>query len=438
MDNKKFGELLDAANAALFTEDIQEEASALVVKISESVDPETVITELYAYSQSVASMTLTKLLQAMFTQEEMDEMIESYANSATSNLAENGATWIENINGAGAVTENRMGQMLKNTLKARGSFERIVDFHADLLQLGLLNFNLVTLAVVDEDQGKDVEEANWMIEATFSTANAESTEVLRESIISLHADLDSFELTYLKDDEVGNFNLDELDDDLEFISSAEPVDPYELARMANAFLDNGDLQMAQDLHFTIAGLQIHNWLFTLAFCSKRIGKWDDSLHLIQVAANAGSVDALVTLGFLAEEAGEYPEAQRWYQYAAQAGDAQANQNLAMCINDIIFSFCIPSGEWAVIDSLAQKAVAVDAPDQTTNALSNWGIAKYVQGDSETAKTLFFQALDRADKFAEAEASFYLSKIFEQQGDLKQAKQFRNRCISAGGYEPTYN
>jgi hypothetical protein len=77
------------------------------------------------------------------------------------------------------------------------------------------------------------------------------------------------------------------------------------------------------------------------------------------------------------------------------------------------------------------------PNQSTNALSNWAISKYVAGDFGSAKDLFLQALERSDQYAEREASFYLSKIFQREGNRKLSRFYEKRCRKAGGYEATY-
>jgi hypothetical protein len=48
-----------------------------------------------------------------------------------------------------------------------------------------------------------------------------------------------------------------------------------------------------------------------------------------------------------------------------------------------------------------------------------------------------EALERADKFAEDEASFYLSLIYGKEGDETKSEMYRKRCDDAGGYTPTF-
>jgi tetratricopeptide (TPR) repeat protein len=70
-------------------------------------------------------------------------------------------------------------------------------------------------------------------------------------------------------------------------------------------------------------------------------------------------------------------------------------------------------------------------------MSNWGISFFLRGKFDSAIAAFQSAIDREDKFCEDEASFYLSKIYEKQGDLVKSEEYRKRCEAAGGYEPTF-
>lgn len=107
------------------------------------------------------------------------------------------------------------------------------------------------------------------------------------------------------------------------------------------------------------------------------------------------------------------------------------------INDAIFSHFLPEEEWGGIDWYAQRSLEMDILGETTNSLSNWGISKYLQGDFDYAIKLFESALSRDDKFAEDEASFYLSLIYKKMGIMDKSEEYRIRCDAAGGYEPTY-
>jgi hypothetical protein len=114
----------------------------------------------------------------------------------------------------------------------------------------------------------------------------------------------------------------------------------------------------------------------------------------------------------------------------------AGANVPMVINTFVFRKLIPSKEWFMIDRLLDASVRMDVLNESTNSLSNWGIAKYKQGLLDEAIEKFELALGRPDNFAEAEASFYLSQIWQEKGDLEKSKIFLNRCSAAGGYQPS--
>ena len=95
MDNKQFSKVIENATDAIYTNEIQDEASALVATIAEGVDLQTIIKELYEYSQSVSAMTLTKILHTMYTNEEVNEMIETHTDSMADDLVSEIADYLE-------------------------------------------------------------------------------------------------------------------------------------------------------------------------------------------------------------------------------------------------------------------------------------------------------------------------------------------------------
>jgi tetratricopeptide (TPR) repeat protein len=109
--------------------------------------------------------------------------------------------------------------------------------------------------------------------------------------------------------------------------------------------------------------------------------------------------------------------------------------VANCINSFVFSHLIDTEFHYMIDRLLESAYLMDVGSESTNALSNWGIAYYKRGEFELAKAKFLLALEREDKYSEAEASWWLTKIFEMEGNTKKAKVYRDRCQIAGGYNP---
>jgi hypothetical protein len=105
------------------------------------------------------------------------------------------------------------------------------------------------------------------------------------------------------------------------------------------------------------------------------------------------------------------------------------------INSLVYGTLIPEQEWFTIDRLLDASVRMDVKDESTNSLSNWGIAKFKEGLVYEAIEKFELALARPDKYAEDEASYWLAEIWGQQGDSAKAEAFRERCKAAGGYEP---
>jgi len=95
MDNSQFSKVIENATLAIHTDEIQDEASALVATIAEGVDLQTIIKELYEYSQSVSAMTLTKILHTMYTNEEVNQMIEAHTASMANELVSEIADYLE-------------------------------------------------------------------------------------------------------------------------------------------------------------------------------------------------------------------------------------------------------------------------------------------------------------------------------------------------------
>jgi hypothetical protein len=129
--------------------------------------------------------------------------------------------------------------------------------------------------------------------------------------------------------------------------------------------------------------------------------------------------------------------QRASIYAWIADEGIGNVEVASSINEGIFQSFIPNQNWNAVEFYAPIALQMNVKDQSTKSMSNWGIAFYLQEKIELAITAFEIVLEREDKFAENEACFYLSKIFEKQGDLTKSDHYRERCEAAGGYEPTH-
>jgi hypothetical protein len=111
---------------------------------------------------------------------------------------------------------------------------------------------------------------------------------------------------------------------------------------------------------------------------------------------------------------------------------------AVCgINALVFNHLrnIEGDKWFCYEFL-DSAVRLDMLNESTNALSIWGIIKFENGELAEAKQKFEAALDRQDRYAEAEASHYLSLIFAQENNLELSERFKQRCQAAGGYKPS--
>jgi glutamyl-tRNA reductase len=95
MDNSQFSKIIENATLAIHTDEIQDEASALIATIAEGVDLQTIIRELYEYSQSVSAMTLTKVLHALYTPQEIDGMMEAHTDSMANELVSEISDYLE-------------------------------------------------------------------------------------------------------------------------------------------------------------------------------------------------------------------------------------------------------------------------------------------------------------------------------------------------------
>ena len=103
-------------------------------------------------------------------------------------------------------------------------------------------------------------------------------------------------------------------------------------------------------------------------------------------------------------------------------------------NTYIFSTLIPQHKFDEVAQYVAHAKKLDVENQTTNAIGNGAIALYFLGKTEEAISEFKLALDRKDKFSEAEASWWLKEIYEKIGDKESAEKYGARCKKAGGYK----
>ncbi|SCX03441.1 hypothetical protein [Candidatus Aquiluna sp. UB-MaderosW2red] len=109
------------------------------------------------------------------------------------------------------------------------------------------------------------------------------------------------------------------------------------------------------------------------------------------------------------------------------------------INTYIYRFLIPELSQnpeliREIEYFAHQAVDQRMLNQSTNALSNLGVAYYILGELDSSSKAFTSALAREDKFSDREASFFMSLIEKGRGNLELSKSFQERCVLAGGYQ----
>jgi hypothetical protein len=109
------------------------------------------------------------------------------------------------------------------------------------------------------------------------------------------------------------------------------------------------------------------------------------------------------------------------------------------INTMIYGFMLPNLKdqphgISEVEFFSGQNIEQGMVDQSTNAIANLGIAYFLVGDLDRSEETLLEALERRDKFAEAEASAILNLVYEAKGDQVQAEVFRKRAEAAGGYE----
>ena len=115
-------------------------------------------------------------------------------------------------------------------------------------------------------------------------------------------------------------------------------------------------------------------------------------------------------------------------------------SLVRGINSLIYAHLIPELEQnpdliSEIEYFANQAAAQLMEGQSTNAISNLGIAYFKLRDFDASSNAFLTALNKPDRFAEAEASYFMALIENERGNLELARNYEERCKLAGGYEP---
>ncbi len=197
----------------------------------------------------------------------------------------------------------------------------------------------------------------------------------------------------------------------------------------SSFLDDGFLNYIEDGTFDATVLSAS------CFSQSQVeGSWGDGYSRWIPASRIGvflhNFNTHAQNAFALRDEGNYAEAQDWFQAICLDG---AGMFLPNSINSYVFGWLIPEKQWGLIDRLLDVAWRLNYGRESFNALSNWGIAKYLQGLPDEAIEKFEAALADPDGHTEAEACHYLAKIYTERGDLAKAAEYEQRCAAAGGY-----
>lgn len=167
-------------------------------------------------------------------------------------------------------------------------------------------------------------------------------------------------------------------------------------------------------------------MYELAVHHLKMKNFADADVWLRKAADLGDPKAMSLLGHLLSKIGNLQEAIFWWHKAADLGDTSA-------ANSYISQKLFAEARWEEVEHYAMIAYKADVFLESTNALSQSAIALFLKGEDDNAIVRFKLALARDDKFAEAEASWWLAKIYEKRGDQDNEVLFRNRCEEVGGY-----
>lgn len=110
------------------------------------------------------------------------------------------------------------------------------------------------------------------------------------------------------------------------------------------------------------------------------------------------------------------------------------------INTFLYLHLLPELEQnpdliSEIEYFANQAADQLMEGQSTNAISNLGIAYFKLEDFDSSSNAFLTALSKPDRFAEAEASYFMALIEKERGNQDLSQSYEERCRLAGGYEP---
>lgn len=165
-------------------------------------------------------------------------------------------------------------------------------------------------------------------------------------------------------------------------------------------------------------------------------QWIPNTHIGDITSRTQEIYSEV-LALKDEDKDDQAKALERLNYLANDG---AGPYLIHGINSLIYSFMLPNLKdqpqaISEVEYFAGQNIEQRMMNQTTNAMANLGIAYFLVGDLDRSEETLLLALEQKDEFAEAEASFFLSLIYESKNDQVQADSFKKRAAAAGGYEP---
>ena len=86
MKQPNLQELLDACSDSIVADEITNEAKTLIATLQGSDNRNQIISELFEYSSSLASMVLTNVLHVLYTHEQVQELIKAQEQAMADEL----------------------------------------------------------------------------------------------------------------------------------------------------------------------------------------------------------------------------------------------------------------------------------------------------------------------------------------------------------------
>jgi hypothetical protein len=86
MKQPNLQELLDACSDSIVADEITNEAKTLIATLQGSDNRSQIISELFEYSSSLASMVLTNVLHVLYTHEQVQELIKAQEQAMADEL----------------------------------------------------------------------------------------------------------------------------------------------------------------------------------------------------------------------------------------------------------------------------------------------------------------------------------------------------------------